>query len=72
MKQYSNRPNNNDNGKPTCMHKYICKDTCSNALIQKHTYTSIHTYEHHNNGLFSIPPPSQDCSSPLGLGRERL
>src|SRR6218665_3346546 len=22
--------------------------------------------------LFSIPPPSQDCSFPLGLGRERL
>src|SRR6218665_4126757 len=22
--------------------------------------------------LFSIPPPSQDCSFPLGLGRERF
>src|SRR6218665_903270 len=22
--------------------------------------------------LFSIPPPSQDCSFPLGMGRERL
>ena len=22
--------------------------------------------------LFSIPPPSKDCSFPLGLGRERL
>src|SRR6218665_3655605 len=22
--------------------------------------------------LFSIPPPSKDCSLPLGLGRERL
>src|SRR6218665_2991375 len=59
-------------GRPPCDIEIIITTACYIFFIICYKYRSSNRSKASPKWcLFSIPPPSQDCSFPLGLGRER-
>src|SRR6218665_2727493 len=68
------------NCSPLSVHGNLVVPFARSAPMQTHSFSEVGptTWNglpidlRHKQCLFSIPPPSQDCSFPLGLGWERL